>query len=146
MSGTPLVASSSRLRRNTDLSPENGPRMKRLIITVASLAGAIAVLGVVAVMLGVLPFPGDGDSGRPPCDQLPARQAAIAAIDSHPDLVSRIEGVGSGVSVEVGTPCDDPNLGLVTISYSTDEERAAVHGILRDSNGFGVPAELIRKS
>ena len=119
--------------------------MKRPIIVIASVLGCLAVLLLAAALTGWAPVMGNDDADRPPCSQLPSQQAVVAALDSHQDLVARIEALGSGVSVAVSTPCDDSSLGLVSIRYSTDDERARVHDVLLDSAGFGVPAELVKR-
>lgn len=118
--------------------------MKRALILVASLAAAAGLLAVGAVMAGVVPFLGNGDSGRPPCDQLATEQEATDALDRNAELVTQITSVGDGVSVGISTPCGNADQALVSVRYRTDMERSGVHNILRDGDGFGVPVELIK--
>jgi hypothetical protein len=107
------------------------------------LLGALLVAAA-ALLAGVDPLPLGRDSTRLPCEQLPDRQTVADAIAAHQELVTRIERVGPGVTVEVATPCDDsPDWAIVRITYTTDAEREGVDTILRDALGFGVPVELV---
>lgn len=117
--------------------------MNRVKIIVICVVGA-AVLAAVGLVSGVIPLSNRQDSARPPCEQLLNKDAVVAAMAQHEDLVSRIQGVGSEVKVDVGTPCKgQPDRALVSISYTTEAEQKGVDAILRN-DGFGVPAELVK--
>lgn len=114
------------------------------IIIVICVIGAAVMAAAGLVLSGVIPLSNRQDSARPPCEQLLHKDAVVAAMAQHKDLVSRIQSVGSGVKVDVGTPCKgQPDRALVSISYTTDAEQKGVDAILRD-DGFGVPAELVK--
>lgn len=117
--------------------------MNRLKIIVICGLGA-AVLAAAGLVSGVIPLSNRQDSARPPCEKLLNKGAVVAAMAQHKDLVSRIQGVGSGVKVDVGIPCKgQPDRALVSISYTTDAEQKGVDALLRN-DGFGVPAELVK--
>lgn len=91
----------------------------------------------------MIPLRRGHDSARPPCEQLPDRQAVVDAVASHEALVARIHEVGPGVKVDVATPCSgQPDRAIVTITYATDAEWKGVDSIIRDE-GFGVAVELV---
>lgn len=118
--------------------------MKREHVLLLVALGVLLMVGVAAVAgVGIR---SQDDSARPPCDQLPTRQTIEEALASNDQLASRIRGVGSGVTVNVATPCnDDPERAILRITYSTDSERDGVNAILTEEDGFGVEAELIRE-
>lgn len=87
---------------------------------------------------------GGRDSARPPCEQLPNKKSVADAVASHEELASRIRNVGPGVEIAVATPCEgQPDRAIVRIGYSTDTEWESVNTILRRTEGFGVPVELV---
>jgi hypothetical protein len=111
------------------------------LLAVVLIVGAGLLTG--GLVAGVGPLSRGHDSARPPCEQLPDKQAVVDAVASHEDLVTRIREVGPGVKVEVATPCDDqPDRAIVSITYTTDAEREGVDAIL-GQEGFGVAAELV---
>ena len=118
--------------------------MKRPIVMTLLAAVALLLVGL-AVMSGAIRLPGSSDDARPPCDQLPKQEQAANAVAVHADLVTRIKAVGNGVKVETTRPCQDqPDKGLVTITYGTSAERDNVRTILTTADGFGVPVQLVK--
>lgn len=116
--------------------------MKPARIILVCLVGVLIVLGV-ALATGSVPLLGGDDSARPPCEQLPSRQSVADAVASRQALVTRIEDVGSGVKVEVATPCQgQQDRAIVSVKYTTDAEREGVDAVLRQ-DGFGVALELV---
>lgn len=117
--------------------------MNRVSVYLLCLFGVLLIVGVGGVSFGLVPRLGGDDSARPPCEQLPDREAVVDAMSSQEDLVSRIQNVGSGVEIEIATPCEgQPEKAIVRVEYTTDTEREGVDGILQQE-GFGVPVELI---
>lgn len=122
--------------------------MKSLHVFVVGLLGVLVIGGALAIAgAGMFPdlnpWSRGHDSSRPPCDQLPDRQAVVDALASHEELATRIQDVGPGVTVEVATPCDDqPDRAIVRITYETDDEWEGVDAIIREE-GFGVAVELV---
>lgn len=112
-----------------------------------ALGGLVAVVVAGALLAGgVVTLPGMGGSARPPCEQLPGREEVAAAIAAQPPLVSRLEGLGSGVSVTIATPCRDlPDRAIGHVAYETDEEKALIDSLLARVDGFGVPLEVVKK-
>lgn len=118
--------------------------MKRAAPIIAGL-GTVAVLAVGLLVSGVIPVPGQDAAPHPPCADLPSRAEVDDALAQNPGLVEEIEGIGSSVSVEVGEPCDDqPDRGLVRITYRSDDQRAAIDTLLQEQT-FGVPAQVIQR-
>ncbi|WP_172797057.1 hypothetical protein [Devriesea agamarum] len=77
---------------------------------------------------------------HPPCDQLPGVAEARRGLESNPDLLSKLNQVGSGVSVRVESPgCKNPDQALIEVVYSTDEEATRIEDVLTHGSGFGVP-------
>lgn len=120
--------------------------MKGVGVILVCLAGVLLVLVAVAgagLRPDMGPWSSGRDSGRPPCEQLPDRQAVVDALASHGELVRRMEDIGPGVTVDVATPCDDqPDRAIVRITYATEDEWRGVDAILRQE-GFAVAVELI---
>lgn len=113
------------------------------LFLIAVIAAILVVVGGAGALTGVVPFTRGHDSARPPCDQLPDRATVAHAIETHGDLVGRLESVGPGVHVRTEGPCkDDPERAIVRITYGTDEEWKGVDAILTES-GFGVAVEVI---
>jgi hypothetical protein len=111
----------------------------------ACLLAVVLVVGA-GLLTGAVPLSNGHNSARPPCEQLPDRQAIVDAVASHEDLVTRIQEVGPGVKVDVATPCEDqPDRAIVRITYATDAEWEGVDSIL-GQEGFGVAAELVSDS
>lgn len=118
--------------------------MNRLVLISASSVAAVLVLFAAVLMSGVVPLPVPDDSDRPPCSQLPSRDAVKTALASHSELVTAIEVTGPDVAVALATPCAEQNdAALVSIKVDSDSERARVHDLLKNSDGFGVPAEIV---
>ena len=112
------------------------------------LGGAVAVVVLVILTGLVLGFFNrilDGEIAHPPCEQLPDRTDVVQAIAEHTSLVDQLTAVGDGVDVAVGTPCSDPDQGLVMVRVATADEEASVREILGNSDGFGVPAVVERR-
>jgi hypothetical protein len=117
--------------------------LNRVKVLLLCLFGALLIVGA-GVAFGVAPLSGGRESARPPCEQLPDRKAVADAVASHEDLVARVENVGSGVKVDVATPCEgQPDKAIVRIEYTTDAEWEGVNAILQREDGFGVPVELV---
>ncbi|GIG41592.1 hypothetical protein [Cellulomonas phragmiteti] len=118
--------------------------VRRRPLTWVLAAVSLVVLVVLLVALGVI-RPLGSDVARPPCDQLPSAAEVAAALEAHTDLTTRIEGVGGGVRVTSGVPCaDDPDRAVVEVRYRAGTERTAVEEVLNDSDGYGVPVELVQ--
>lgn len=116
--------------------------MNRVLVILGALV-VVVLIAVAGLLFGVDPLPRSRDSERPPCEQLPDRQAVVDALASHQELVARIHGVGPGVKVDVATPCDDqPERAIVSITYATDDEWKGVDAILTQE-GFGVAVEVV---
>jgi hypothetical protein len=115
--------------------------MKPIVTALAATLCGVALL-VAAVLTGVAPLPFLDDGDRPPCSQLPSEREVRQSLESHRAFVDAIEGAGPGVSVTSDTPCGEDDRALVTITVSTDEERSRVETLLRDGDGFGVPAQI----
>lgn len=111
----------------------------------ALLLGVLAILLIVGAVLlsGVIPRANKYDAVRPPCEQLPDRQTALDAVASHQDLVRQLQEAGSGVTVDVATPCEDqPELAVVRITYTNDDEGQGIRDVLTQE-GFGVAVEVV---
>lgn len=117
-------------------------RHRRSLYAAAGIVAALALAGAGA-MAGVVPVPGQADGDRPACSTLPSVADSRAALERNQSFVRTIEGVGPGVEVAVTTPCPDPDQSIVTITVHTSEQRDRVDQLLREGNGFGVPAELV---
>jgi len=116
----------------------------RVRVLLACLFVAALTVGA-GFIFGVIPLTRGQDSARPPCAQLPNRQAVVDAVAAHEDLATRMRQVGPGVQVAVASPCaGQPDQALVSIKYTTDAERVGVAAILQHE-GFGVAAELVKK-
>lgn len=116
--------------------------MNRVLVVVVCLLAVVLIVGA-GLLTGVVPLSRGHDSARPPCDQLPDRQAVVDALASHQDLVTRIQNVGPGVRVDLATPCEDqPDRAIVRITYATDEEWEGVDSILGEE-WFGVAVEVV---
>lgn len=120
-------------------------RHSTVLLAVAS-AGVLLVVLVwgMGVFADVIPLPFRQDVARPPCEQLPDKSSVAKALAAHGNLVARLERIGSGVKVEVATPCKgQPDRALIRISYATKAEREGIDQVLAQE-GFGVPVELVR--
>ncbi len=115
--------------------------MKLKSKVVIGVAVAAIVVGMGAVVLyGVIPTSNDA---HPPCDQLPTVAEATSGLAANRGLAEEIEGVGDGVTVEVGKPCSDgEDRGLVKVTYESSSERDAIRDVLMRGDGFGVPVQL----
>lgn len=110
------------------------------------IAAAAVVLVLAAWMAGdiALPFAAD-DGNRPPCAQLASPAEVARALSAQHRFVEQIEAVGPGVTVVVGQPCPDKRRALVSIRVRSGKEHDAVDRLLRDGDGFGVPAEIVEE-
>ncbi|GEN31519.1 hypothetical protein HNQ35_001930 [Cerasibacillus quisquiliarum] len=114
-----------------------------LKITISVIIGLVLILGGFGLLNGF--FSGEKDA-HPPCEQLPKKEKAIEALNSHQTLVEEIKALGDGIEVEVGTPCsDDKDRGLVMIIYDSKSERDAISTLLGNREGFGVPIHLVKR-
>jgi len=113
------------------------------VFLIAVIAAILIVVGGAGAVTGIVPLKRGHDSARPPCDQLPDRQAVVEAIETHGDLVARLENIGPGVQVKVEGPCeDDSDRAIIRVTYGTGEEWKGIDSILRET-GFGVAVEVI---
>lgn len=112
-------------------------------LIVPSIAIGVLVLAGAGALAGVLPLPGGGDPARPPCEELPDVATATGALADNRELADRITGVGLGVEADVATPCPDETRAIIEVTYTTDEERAAVEDVMGGSTGFGVPVQVV---
>ncbi|PZN08294.1 MAG: hypothetical protein DIU69_10280 [Bacillota bacterium] len=104
----------------------------------------MVLVGGMGVFANVIPLPFKQDVARPPCEKLPDQSSVAQALAAHGDLVARLERIGSGVKVEVATPCKgQPDRALIRISYATKAERAGIDQVLA-REWFGVPVEVVR--
>lgn len=116
---------------------------KLLVISVAALAVG-AVIAIAAMTLGIIRPPIVGKASILPCEQLSNRTTVQQALSQHADLVNRLHGAGSGVSVTLASPCaNEPDKAMVSIRYTTADEQSAIDKIMRE-DGFGVPAQLAK--
>ncbi len=117
--------------------------MDRVKVFLLCLFGVLLIAGA-GVATGVVPLSTSRDSARPPCEKLPDKESVVEAVASHEDLVTRIQNAGSGVKVDVATPCKgQPDRAIARIKYTTDTEWKDVNTILQQEDGFGVPVELV---
>ncbi|WP_086823754.1 hypothetical protein [Allokutzneria sp. NRRL B-24872] len=116
-------------------------RKRIVLIAVALVAVVVAVLAWLGVFNRLF---GDGYSA-PACEQLPTRAEATQAMSRNGGLAQKLAAVGPGVEVAVSTPCSDSNRALVVVRVGTGEEEAAARSVLRESDGFGVPATVERR-
>ncbi len=113
-------------------------RSRKLVLIVGSVA-AVVIAGLATGFIRA-PF-GNRDS-RPPCDQLPTRDAADLALHTHAGITERIVKIGNTVSVAVALPCGSQDRAILLIRYASDAQREAIQAVLQDG-GFGVPVELV---
>lgn len=112
----------------------------------AGIATLLIVVAIGGVLAGVVPIPFLSTSaGRPACSQLPSSADVARAMQTHRAFIAEIEKTGSGVRVMNQSPCRGRDRALISITVGSAAERAAVDALLRDGDGFGVPAELIEK-
>jgi hypothetical protein len=112
-------------------------------VVLGAVVVVLLIVAGIAALAGVNPLDNGRDSTRPPCAQLPDRQAVDDALASHQDLVTRIEAVGSDVEVGVATPCDEPpDRAIIRITYQSDDEWDGIQAILTQE-GFGVAVEVV---
>ncbi|GIO28197.1 hypothetical protein [Ornithinibacillus bavariensis] len=106
--------------------------------------GLVLVVGSFSFLNGWIPVaPKDT---HPPCDQLPTVAEVMAALDNHEKLAKEIENLGDGIKVELGKPCpNNPERGLVLVSYNSKSERDAIDKLFSTSEGFGAPVLLEKR-
>lgn len=114
---------------------------KKIVAVVVIL---LLIGGIFAVFNGWLQT--SAKDTHPPCAQLPTVEAAKEALNHHQNLVKNIENLGTDISVSVDQPCsDDEQKGLIMVQYDKKSERDAIHNLLTDSEGFGVPVYLVKR-
>lgn len=112
-------------------------------IVIGAVAVAVIGAGGAAVLSGV--FPTSKDT-HPPCEELPTRTEADAALTGNQALAADIEALGDGISVVVGTPCPEgQDRALIQVTYGSGSEHEAIGDLLRHRDGFGVPVHLVEK-
>jgi len=120
-----------------------GRRVTRFGAVVAvSVAAALVVVGAaVVVVTGVF---STTTTTHPPCDELPTRQQVATALAAHRDLADRLESLGPGVSVAVGSPCGGglADRALVDVRYASADERRAIDRALTEADGFDAPVAV----
>lgn len=118
---------------------------KRMTLVGAGAAVAVVILVFLVVVKGYFIGPILGGYTHPPCEQLPSKAEVSQAIAEHTSLVNKLIAVGDNVKVIAETPCPDHNRALVAIQVATAQQEASVRDILRNSDGFGVPATIERR-
>lgn len=112
-------------------------------IVIGAVAVAVLGAGGAAVFGGVFPM---SENTHPPCEELPTRAEATAALDRNRTLVADLEKLGRDISVGVGTPCPEgQDRALIQVTYGSDKEHEAVGDLLVRRDGFGVPVHLVEK-
>lgn len=115
----------------------------------ATTLGVIAALVIAGAAFAF--FTGVFGTGRatvthPPCDTLPTRAEAFAALARHPDLVAEITALGEDITVDVHNPCpDDADRGLIRVTYSSPAEYDAITELIARRDGFGVPLYVVSR-
>jgi hypothetical protein len=125
------------------------------LIRISTVVLVISLIGIVLIGIAVSALAMTGAIGtnlwddghnysRPPCDQLQNQQTVARALASNPDLVAQLEAVGSGVTVDIDTPCDDqPDRALVRITYDSDDEWDGINAIMTQQS-FGVGVDVVK--
>lgn len=103
----------------------------------------LLVVGVAAAVTGRLPWAGSG-STRPACELLRPKAEVDRELAAHAGLADRVRAAGPGVTVAATDVCGDEHKGIITVTYDTDAERAAVEAEL-NSEGFGADVELVSR-
>jgi len=116
--------------------------------TVTKIALGVVVLAAIGAG-GAAVFGGAFSTTKddhPPCEELPTRAQADAALTKNRALATDIEALGKGISVGVGTPCPKgQDRALIQVTYKSDSEHEAIGDLLVRRDGFGVPVYLVEK-
>jgi len=146
MPESPSQTAHTHDRNRSTPNPNQGNPVKltKLLVTAVAALAVGAVIAVAAIALGVIRPPITGKASSLPCEQLFNRTTVEQALAQHADLVNRLRGAGSGVSVSLASPCaHEPDKAMVSIRYTTADEQKAIDTIMR-RDGFGVPAQLAK--
>lgn len=113
-------------------------------LKIVVVAGALfAVVATGAFLGGVVPV---DRNVHPPCDELPSVDEAAEGLAGDPAFAEEIEALGDGITVAVGRPCpEDPDRGLILVTYGSRSERDAIREMLGHRDGVGVPLHLERR-